>query len=163
MHADQLSVLFEAILLLGVGHHRRRLLDFAARRFRSVGEYYGLLFFSALGMMLMASAGDLLTLYLGLELATLSLYALVSLGQDDPRSAEAGLKYIILGAVASAVFIYGVSLVYGAAGTTLFGGIAREFHTHGHAGAVAGRGHDPRRALLQGRRGALPHVGAGCL
>jgi NADH-quinone oxidoreductase subunit N len=79
--------------------------DFAVERFRYVGEYYGLLFFAAAGMMLMASAGDLLTLYLGLELASLSLYVLAAFAKNDPRSGEAGLKYVVLGATASAIYL----------------------------------------------------------
>jgi NADH-quinone oxidoreductase subunit N len=121
---DRLGSLFKTIFLLGVAIVSVGSVDFAAERFRHVGEYYALLFFSALGMMLMASAGDLITLYLGLEMATLSLYVLCSFAKSDPRSGEAGLKYIILGATASAVFLYGSSLIYGMAGTTQFRSIA---------------------------------------
>ncbi len=117
---DRLGLMFKVIFLLGVSVASIGSAEFAADRFRNAGEYYALLFFSALGMMLMASSGDLLTLYLGIELATLSLYVLVAFAKDRPRSSEAGLKYIILGATASAVYIYGVSLIYGSAGTTRF-------------------------------------------
>ena len=122
---DRLGLIFKAIFLLGVAVVSVGSADYAAQRFRHVAEYYALLFFSALGMMLMASAGDLITLYLGLELTTLSLYVLCSFAKDNPRSAEAGLKYIILGATASAVYLYGSSLIYGMAGTTQFATIAR--------------------------------------
>jgi NADH-quinone oxidoreductase subunit N len=121
---DRLGLIFKIIFLLGVAVASLGSVDFAARRFRQAGEYYALLFFSALGMMLMASAGDLLTLYLGLELATLSLYVLTAYAKDSPRSGEAGLKYVVLGATASAVYLYGVSLVYGIVGTTQFAAIA---------------------------------------
>ena len=117
---DRLGLVFKAIFLLGVAIASVGSVDYAARHFRHVGEYYALLFFSALGMMFMASAGDLITLYLGLEMATLSLYVLCSFAKDSPRSGEAGLKYIILGATASAVYLYGSSLIYGVAGTTQF-------------------------------------------
>lgn len=117
---DRLGLMFKVIFLLGVTVVSIGSAEFAADRFRNAGEYYALLFFSALGLMLMASSGDLLTLYLGIELATLSLYVLVAFAKDRPRSGEAGLKYIILGATASAVYIYGVSLIYGSAGTTRF-------------------------------------------
>jgi NADH-quinone oxidoreductase subunit N len=120
MVLDRLGLMFKAIFLLAVAIAAAGSVDFAAQRFRHIGEYYGLLFFSVLGMMLMASAGDLLTLYLGLELATLSLYVLVAYSKSSPRSGEAGLKYLILGATASAVYLYGASLVYGTVGTTLF-------------------------------------------
>jgi len=139
--ADRLGLAFKAIFLLAVAVVSIGSADHAAARFRHVGEYYGLLFFSALGMMLMASAGDLLTLYLGVELTTLSLSVLVAFAKDQPRSSEAGLKYIILGAVASATYIYGTSLIYGSAGTTQFSlltaGLARDGVTAGFAvGAV---------------------------
>ncbi len=117
---DRLGLVFKSIFLLGVAVASVGSVDFAARRLRHVGEYYALLFFSALGMMIMASAGDLITLYLGLEMATLSLYVLCSFAKDSPRSGEAGLKYIILGATASAVYLYGSSLIYGTVGTTQF-------------------------------------------
>ena len=123
---DRLGFFFKIIFLLGVALVSAASSDFAAQRFRFVGEYYGLLFLSALGMMLMVSAGDLLTLYLGIELTTLSLYALTAYAKLTPRSGEAGLKYIILGATASAIFIFGASLVYGVAGTTRFAEIGRQ-------------------------------------
>ncbi|MFB3882642.1 MAG: NADH-quinone oxidoreductase subunit N [Armatimonadota bacterium] len=122
---DRLGLVFKAIFLLAVAVVSIGSADYAAQRFRHVAEYYALLFFSALGMMLMASAGDLITLYLGLELTTLSLYVLCSFAKDNPRSGEAGLKYIILGATASAVYLYGSSLIYGIAGTTQFAVVAR--------------------------------------
>lgn len=120
MVLDRLGLIFKAIFLLAAAITAAGSVDFASQRFRHIGEYYGLLFFSVLGMMLMASAGDLLTLYLGLELATLSLYVLAAYSKISPRSGEAGLKYLILGATASAVYLYGASLVYGTVGTTLF-------------------------------------------
>lgn len=119
MVVDRLGLVFKGLFLLGVAITALGSAEFAAARFRNAGEYYGLLFFSAAGMMLMASAGDLLTLYLGIELTALSLYVLVAFAKDNPRSGEAGLKYVLLGATASAVYIYGVSLIYGSAGTTL--------------------------------------------
>jgi NADH-quinone oxidoreductase subunit N len=120
MVLDRLGLVFKLLFLLAVAVVSLGSVEFAAERFRHVGEYYALLFFSALGMMLMASAGDLLTLYLGLELATLSLYVLCAFAKSSPRSGEAGIKYIILGATSSAVYLYGTSLVYGAVGTTHF-------------------------------------------
>ena len=98
MVLDRLGLIFKAVFLLAVAIVSIGSIDFAAQRFRHVGEYYALLFLSALGMMLMSSAGDLLTLYLGLELAALSLYVLASYAKASPRSGEAGLKYLILGA-----------------------------------------------------------------
>jgi NADH-quinone oxidoreductase subunit N len=87
-------------------------------------EYPVLILFSAVGMGMMVSAGDLLTLYVGLELQSLAAYVLASFQRSDSRSAEAGLKYFVLGALASGILLYGISLLYGFTGTTLFGGIA---------------------------------------
>ena len=87
-------------------------------------EYPVLILLSAAGMGIMVSAADLLTLYVGLELQSLAAYVLASFMRRDTRSAEAGLKYFVLGALASGILLYGISLVYGFSGTTLFDGIA---------------------------------------
>lgn len=87
-------------------------------------EYPVLILLSACGMGMMVSASDLLLLYVGLELQSLAAYVLASFMRRDTRSAEAGLKYFVLGALASGILLYGISLVYGFAGTTLFDDIA---------------------------------------
>jgi len=86
-------------------------------------EYPVLILFAALGMSIMVSAGDLLTLYIGLELNSLSAYVLAAFLRTDSRSAEAGLKYFVLGALASGILLFGMSLTYGFTGTTSFEGI----------------------------------------
>ncbi len=88
------------------------------------GEFYALVLFAVIGMMLLASGNDFATLYIGLETTALSSYVLVGFTRANPRSNEAALKYFVLGAFASAVLVYGVSLVYGATGTIHIGGIA---------------------------------------
>ena len=80
------------------------------------GEYYSLTLFAALGMMVMASSNHFLSLYLGLELLSLSLYAMVALRRDSGRSSEAAIKYFVLGAIASGMLLYGMSMIYGATG-----------------------------------------------
>ncbi|WP_066824912.1 NADH-quinone oxidoreductase subunit NuoN [Sphingomonas mali] len=90
-------------------------------------EYPVLILLSAAGMGMMVSAGDLLTLYVGLELQSLAAYVLASFMRRDQRSAEAGLKYFVLGALASGILLYGISLVYGFSGTTLFTDIATAY------------------------------------
>lgn len=90
-------------------------------------EYPVLILLSACGMGMMVSAGDLLSLYVGLELQSLAAYVLASFMRRDTRSAEAGLKYFVLGALASGILLYGISLVYGFSGTTLFGGVAEAY------------------------------------
>ncbi len=86
-------------------------------------EFPVLVLFAALGMSVMVSATDLLALYIGLELASLSAYVLAAFLRDDDKSAEAGLKYFVLGALASGILLFGMSLLYGFTGTTSFDGI----------------------------------------
>ncbi len=87
-------------------------------------EYPVLVLFATLGMLVMISAGDLISLYLGLELLSLPLYILAAFHRDDHRSAEAGLKYFVLGALSSGLLLYGMSWVYGFSGSTQFAAIA---------------------------------------
>ncbi|NLC06682.1 MAG: NADH-quinone oxidoreductase subunit N [Syntrophomonadaceae bacterium] len=88
-------------------------------------EAYAIMLFATLGMMILVSAGELITLYVGMELMTISFYILTAnLAGEDARSSEAGLKYLILGAVSSAVMLYGFTLLYGVTGTTLIHQIA---------------------------------------
>ena len=86
-------------------------------------EYPVLVTLSVIGMMVMVSAGDLMALYMGLELQSLALYVIASIRRDSVKSTEAGLKYFILGALSSGMLLYGASLTYGYAGTTSFEGI----------------------------------------
>jgi NADH-quinone oxidoreductase subunit N len=87
-------------------------------------EYPVLILLATVGAGMMVSATDLLTLYIGLELQSLASYVLASFMRRDQRSAEAGLKYFVLGALASGILLYGISLIYGFTGTTGYGGIA---------------------------------------
>ena len=104
-----------AVLLMSEGYMMRRgLLRF---------EYPLLIVLAVVGMMMMVSAGDLMSLYMGLELQSLALYVVASLRRDSAKSTEAGLKYFVLGALSSGILLYGASLVYGFAGTTQFAGI----------------------------------------
>ncbi len=89
------------------------------------GEYYVLGLFAILGMMVMVSAHSLLTIYLGLELLSLSLYALVALHRDSPEASEAAMKYFVLGALASGMLLYGISMIYGATGSLDLAEIAK--------------------------------------
>ncbi len=90
------------------------------------GEYYALTLFSLLGMMLISSANHLLMIYLGLELLSLSMYALVAMNRDDSVSSEAAIKYFVLGAIASGFLLYGISLIYGLSGTLFLSDLAVE-------------------------------------
>jgi NADH-quinone oxidoreductase subunit N len=104
-----------AVLLMSEGYMSSR----GILRF----EYPVLVVLAVVGMMMMVSAGDLMALYMGLELQSLALYVVASLRRDSAKSTEAGLKYFVLGALSSGLLLYGASLVYGYAGTTLFSGI----------------------------------------
>lgn len=101
-------------------------------------EYPILILFATAGMGMMVSANDLLTLYIGLELNSLASYVLASFMRRDVRSAEAGLKYFILGSLASGILLYGISLVYGFSGTTVFGDIASAYAAGGNTGLLFG-------------------------
>ena len=98
--------------------------DYIGRQKMDRFEFPVLVTFSVLGMMLMASANDFLTLYLSLELQSLALYVLAAFDRDSLRSTEAGLKYFVLGALSSGMMLYGISLIYGFVGTTSFAKVA---------------------------------------
>ncbi|MFC6687349.1 NADH-quinone oxidoreductase subunit NuoN [Jhaorihella thermophila] len=105
--------------------------DYLSRRDALPFEFPLLVALSTVGMMVMVSAGDLIALYMGLELQSLSLYVIASMRRDSVRSTEAGLKYFVLGALSSGLLLFGSSLIYGYAGTTSFAGIV-EAAQHGH-------------------------------
>lgn len=97
--------------------------DYMSRRGLLRFEFPVLVTLATVGMMVMVSAGDLMSLYMGLELQSLSLYVVAAMRRDSPKSSEAGLKYFVLGALSSGLFLYGASLTYGFAGTTQLSGI----------------------------------------
>jgi NADH-quinone oxidoreductase subunit N len=111
-----------AILVLNIGLLRDKEQPF---------EFPIIILFSLLGMFVMLSANDFITLYLGLELQSLCLYVLAAFNRDNVKSSEAGLKYFILGSLASGILLYGISLIYGFSGTTSFGQLAQYLTDHG--------------------------------
>jgi len=129
----KVTILLSAAAILTIGQ------DYMARDDLLRFEYPILIALAAVGMMVMVSSGDLIALYMGLELQSLALYVIASLRRDSVRSTEAGLKYFILGALSSGLLLYGASLVYGYAGTTAYAGIVE----------AAGAG-DPALGLLFG-------------
>src|ERR1700722_10563770 len=120
---DRFSLFFDALLCLGGalaallagGYLREHRLD--------RGEFYALLLFTTVGAMILASAGDLLTLFLGLETMSLGAYAMTAFRRTSARSAEGALKYFLLGSFAAALLLYGFALLYGATGHTDLVGI----------------------------------------
>ncbi|WP_449471563.1 NADH-quinone oxidoreductase subunit NuoN [Sphingobium chungangianum] len=124
VRADAFSVFAKALIYGSAGAAillapRYFLVDGALRP-----EYPVLILFSSIGMGMMVSAGDLLTLYVGLEMQSLAAYVLASFMRQDERSSEAGLKYFVLGSLASGILLYGTALLYGFTGSTSFDGIA---------------------------------------
>src|SRR6202023_3550842 len=99
--------------------------EFLADPSRRIFEYSILVLLSTLGMMVLISAGDLIMLYLGLELMSLALYVVAASNRDNAKSTEAGLKYFVLGALSSGMLLYGASMIYGFAGTTSFAALAK--------------------------------------
>ena len=118
--ADAFSTFLKVLILCGAAVSMVLALPYLKESATARFEYPVLLMLSALGMCMMVSANDLLTLYVGLELQSLAAYVLAAFHRNEARSSEAGLKYFVLGALASGVLLYGISLVYGFTGTTSF-------------------------------------------
>jgi NADH-quinone oxidoreductase subunit N len=114
---DPLSDVLKLMILIGTGMmfvYTRQYMQLHGM-FR--GEYYALVLFSVLGMMIMVSGQSMLTIYMGLELLSLCLYSLVALDRDNAQSSEAAMKYFVLGALASGLLLYGMSMIYGMTGS----------------------------------------------
>ena len=117
--------LFFKIFFLGLGVFIiLSSIEYVEKYLTNPGEYYGLLLFSILGMNVMAQSRELLTAYISLELLSFSLYVLAAYARNNPKSNEAGLKYIIIGAFSSAILLYGISMVYSTLGVTKFAAIS---------------------------------------
>jgi len=124
LRVDEFSLFFTGLFLLTALGIMLISMHYADRFLPQSGEYYGLVLAGTLGMCLMASANELLTAYISLELLSFSSYVLVAYAKTNRKSNEAGMKYIVLGAFSSALLLYGISYVYGALGTTSFPQIA---------------------------------------
>ena len=122
--ADRFGAFAKILVLLGSALALILSVDYLVRSRIARPEFAVLVVLATLGMMVMVAANDLLSLYLGLELQSLSLYVLAAFQRDSVKSTESGLKYFVLGALASGILLYGASLVYGFTGTTSFAGIA---------------------------------------
>jgi NADH-quinone oxidoreductase subunit N len=123
--SDAFSAFVKILVLAGAALALILSLDYNRKHHIARFEYPVLMVLSVTGMMVMASASNLMTLYLGLELQSLALYVLAAFARDDLRSSEAGLKYFVLGALASGLLLYGISLVYGFSGTMDFAALAK--------------------------------------
>jgi NADH-quinone oxidoreductase subunit N len=134
---DDFARFLKILALIGSGATLILATEFLADPSRRIFEYAILVLLSTLGMMILISAGDLIMLYLGLELMSLALYVVAASNRDDIKSTEAGLKYFVLGALSSGMLLYGASLIYGFTGTVSFAGIAAAAKT-GSIGIVFG-------------------------
>ncbi|MBI3743483.1 MAG: NADH-quinone oxidoreductase subunit N [Chloroflexi bacterium] len=138
-YIDHFAIFFKVLLLVVGAFMVMASVDYVNRWLKSPGEYYGILLFSIAAMMAMVSAGELLTAYISLELFSFTLYILAGYA-FRPKSVEASIKYILVGAFSSAILLYGLSMIYGSLGTTTFSGISQ---------ALAG-GADTSKAFLAG-------------
>ena len=128
------------------------------------GEFYVLLLCSVLGMVMMTSSRDLVSVFIALELLSIPAYMLAAWRKRDTKSNEAGVKYYLLGVFASAVLLYGMSLLFGATGSTLLVDIGASLRDGDLIGLeVVAHRLRHRRLRLQGLGRAVPHVGAGHL
>src|SRR6204780_2813045 len=134
---DDFARFLKVLALIGSGATLALSSEFLAEPSRRIFEYSILVLLSTLGMMILIPAGDLIMLYLGLELMSLALYVVAASNRDDAKSTEAGLKYFVLGALSSGMLLYGASLIYGFTGTVSFAGIAQAA-SHGGGGLIFG-------------------------
>ena len=131
IRVDRFSMFFDIIFLVSTILVTLISINYLDREDKRQGEYYVLILLATLGMMLMASGNELIVVFLGLELMSLSLYVLAGYFRSVQVSSEAGMKYLLLGAFASGFFLYGIALIYGGAGTTSIPEIASELEAGG--------------------------------
>jgi NADH-quinone oxidoreductase subunit N len=129
--ADRFGAFAKVLILAGSALALILSIEYLKRERLERPEFPVLVVLASLGMMIMVAANDLLSLYLGLELQSLSLYVLAAFHRDSEKSTESGLKYFVLGALASGILLYGATLIYGFTGSTSFGGIADALAAHG--------------------------------
>ncbi|MET0293290.1 MAG: NADH-quinone oxidoreductase subunit NuoN [Steroidobacteraceae bacterium] len=136
--ADDLGIVLKlaAFLFVAIGLYYAN--GYLARRGLQKGEYYVLTLTALLGILVLGSAGNLITVYIGIELLSLSLYALVAFDRENGIAAEAAMKYFVLGAIASGTLLYGMSLVYGLTGSLDLGEIAQALQGEPSLGLILG-------------------------
>ncbi|MCF6292910.1 MAG: NADH-quinone oxidoreductase subunit NuoN [Robiginitomaculum sp.] len=135
---DYLAVFGKFIALLATAFSLLLAYGYLKTENRLSPEFAILYLFAALGMMIMVSANDLLSLYIGVEMQSLALYVLAASNRDSLRSSESGLKYFVLGALSSGLLLYGASLIYGFSGATRFDGIYEVVANGGSIGLMIG-------------------------
>src|SRR5712672_1885351 len=135
---DDFARFLKILALIGSGATLVLATEFLSDPSRRIFEFAILVLLSTLGMMVLISAGDLIMLYLGLELMSLALYVVAASNRDNIKSTEAGLKYFVMGALSSGMLLYGASLIYGFTGTVSFAGIAAATKAGAGVGIVFG-------------------------
>src|SRR5229473_447522 len=133
---DQYAVFFQIVFLIIAAVMMLASYSYVGKYVKADGEFYTLMLFSVTGMMLMASTGELIFIYISLELTSIPLYVMAGLIRANERSAEAAVKYVLLGAMSSAILLYGFPLLYGLTGTTDLMGIATLIKSGIHSGNV---------------------------
>ncbi len=131
---DRFARMFKLIFLLGTGMTVLLSVRYAREAIREQSEYYFLLLFATVGMMTMSGGADMITIFLGLELLSISLYVLAGIIRTRTRSIEASIKYFILGSFAAGFLLYGMALIFGATGTTNLSEINRIIQNEGEPG-----------------------------
>ncbi len=120
---DPLATFFQLLLLLSTAVVLLTSVDYLRRRTRYLGEYVAVMLFATLGALFLVSGDELITIYVAIELTSISQYVLAGFLKGNAESSEAGMKYLLLGALSSAILLYGIALLYGATGTTTLAGI----------------------------------------
>lgn len=133
---DQYALFFDVLFLIVAAVMILVSYNYIGQYVKADGEFYSLLLFSIAGMMLMASTTELITIYISLELTSFPLYVMAGLLRKSKKSSEAALKYVLLGAMSSAILLYGFALIYGLTGTTDLVTIAKTFTTSWHDGNI---------------------------
>ncbi len=133
---DRFALFSNWIILSGAGLGILISQTYVQRQGLQAAEFYGLLIYSTVGLMVMAAARDLIVIFLGLEIMSIAVYVLTAINRRDPKSAEAGLKYFLMGAFSTGFFLYGIALVYGATGSTHISAIAESVASGSAHGAL---------------------------
>lgn len=131
---DQYALFFKIIFLLIAAVMILASYSYVEKYVKAQGEFYTLMLFSVVGMMFIASTGELISIYISFELLSIPLYIMAGLIRSNERSAEAAVKYVLLGAMSSAILLYGFALLYGLTGTTDLKGIATSIGSGIHSG-----------------------------
>ena len=165
--SDPFAVFVKCLILIGSAVAVIMSLGYIHREGMARFELPILMLLATLGMMMMVSASNLISLYIGLELQSLALYVVAAIHRDSLRSTEAGLKYFVLGALSSGMLLYGCSLIYGFTGTTSFAGLSQvliaDTAAHPPIGFLVGLVFLLAGLAFKVSGGAVPHVDARCL